>query len=200
MNESTKTSAQPTGPKFRENGIMEKRWLDGNILQFTFLDRSSLRFDRRLAAAGNRDNAERMGWQQRLGDLGAIEVRDFPDRMARSLEAKRVIARGIQHYQGPSSDWNIPAERTPAYVPTEADVREVLKAVYGDKADTLFAGVAKMHPGESGGVDAKAALAFLTASKEGARAWATIQADRRRGDAAPGAEDLLAKMMAAAGA
>lgn len=199
MSEAKKSDAAPAGPKFRENGIMEKKWLDGNILQFTFLDRSVLRFDRRLAAVGNRDNAERMGWQQRLGDLGAIEVRDFPDRMARSAEAKRVIERGIRHYQGPSSDWNIPAERTPAYIPTEEDVRAVLTAVYGEKADALFAGVAKMHPGEDGGVDAKAALAFLTASKEGARAWATIQAERRT-QTAPGAEDLLAKMMAAAGA
>ena len=196
MNEQTK---EQTGPKFRENGIMEKKWLDSNILQFTFLDHSVLRFDRRLAATGNRDTAERMGWQQRLGDLGAIEVRDFPDRKARSAEAKRVIARGIAHYQGPSSDWNIPAERAPAYVPTEADVREVLAAVYGDKADALLPGVRKMHAAADGSLDAKAALAFLTASKEGARAWATIQADRRRGDA-PGAEDLLAKMMAAAGA
>lgn len=189
MNEAKK---EQTGPKFRENGIMEKKWLDGNILQFTFLDNSVLRFDRRLAASGNRDTAERMGWQQRLGDLGAIEVRDFPDRMARSLEAKRVITRGIQHYQGPSSEWSIPAERAPAYVPTEADVREVLTAIQPAHAEKLF----ELTMAEVAG-DAKAGLAKWTATKEGAAAWARIQADRRT-QSAGSAEDLVAKMLAAA--
>lgn len=181
-----------TGPKFRENGIMEKKWLDGNILQFTFLDHSILRFDRRLAAAGNRDTAERMGWQQRLGDLGAIEVKDFPDRKARSAEAKRVIKRGIEHYQGPSGDWAIPAERAPAYVPTEADVREVLTAIQPTHAEALFGLTMKEVSG-----DAKAGLAKWTATKEGAAAWARIQADRRT-QTADSAEDIVAKMLAAA--
>jgi len=192
MSETTKDTAS-AGPKFRENGIMEKKWLDGNILQFTYLDHSVLRFDRRLAASGNRDTAERMGWQQRLGDLGAIEVKDFPDRMARSMEAKRVIKRGIDHYQGSSSDWNIPAERAPAYVPTEADVREVLTAINPAHAEVLF----KMTMDQAGG-DAKAGLAKWTATKQGAAAWATIQANRRTATA-DSADDIMAAMLAAAG-
>lgn len=179
--------------KFRENGIVKKEWLDGNILQFTYLDHSTLRFDRRLASAGNRDNAERMGWQQRLGDLGAIEVKDFPTPLERSLEAKRRQKRGVDHYQGPSSDWNIPAERTPAYVPTEADVREVLTALFPDKAEALFEATMT----KAGG-DAAAALATWTATKQGAAAWASIQAERRRSDG-PSADDLVAQMLAEAG-
>jgi hypothetical protein len=193
MSEKTKDT-ESTGPKFRENGIMEKKWLDGNILQFTYLDHSVLRFDRRVAASGNRDNAERMGWQGRLGDLGAIEVKDFPDRMARSMEAKRLIKRGIDHYQGPSSDWNIPAERAPAYVPTLHDVSEVLHIIQPAHAETLL----KLTMAEVAG-DAKAGLAKWTATKEGAAAWATIQANRRT-QTADSADDIMAAMLAAAAA
>jgi hypothetical protein len=133
-----------------------------------------------------------MGWQQRLGDLGAIEIKDFPDRKARSAEAKRVIARGVAHYQGPSSDWAIPAERAPAYVPTEADVREVLAAIQPAHAETLL----KLTMTEVAG-DAKAGLAKWTATKEGTAAWATIQANRRT-QTADSADDMVAKMLAAA--
>ena len=185
---------QSTGVKFRANGIMEKKWLDGNILQFTFLDHSVLRFDRRLASAGNRDNAERMGWQQRLGDLGAIEAEDFPDRMARSMEAKRKISRGVNHYQGPSSEWEIPAERAPSG-PTADDVRAILERFKPGQGATLFKGLMAMHKD-----DVKAAATQILATAEMRQIWLDIQAERAAAATKnlPSADDMLAAMMAAA--
>lgn len=187
--------------KFRENGIKKSVWL-GDVLWTEFVHGQVTRFDRRLTSVKIRQRAEIHGFDQKLGDCCAVEIAKFPDRKARAAEGFRRMAELIEHLEGGGDDWSPARKAAVAYVPTEDDVFEVLVALYGDdKADALWPGIVKMHPGTDGAeVDAKAALGFLTSSKEGARAWAGIQAERRKTDAAPGAEDLLAQMMAAAGA
>jgi hypothetical protein len=184
--------------KFRANSVKRTVWVDG-IRWTEYVHGQVVRFDPRLTSVKIRDRAMLHGFDQKLGDTGALEVKDFPDIRARVAEAYRRESELAEHLMSGGDDWNPGRKAAMAYVATEADVREVLKALFGDKAPSLWAGIVKMHPGADGAeVDPKAALGFLTSSKEGARVWAGIQAERRRGANAESAEDLLAKMLAAA--
>lgn len=184
--------------KYASNAIKRTVWVDG-VRWTEYLHGQVVRFDPRLTSVKIRDRAMLHGFDQKLGDTGALEIKDFPDIRARVAEAYRRESELAEHLQSGGDDWNPGRKPTVAYVPTEADVREVLAALYAKKADALWPGIVKMHPGADGTLDPKAALGFLTSSKEGAKAWAGIQAERRRGASAESAEDLLAKMLAAAG-
>ena len=180
--------------KFRSNGIMTKEWVNGNILRFTFLDRSTLTFDRRLASAGNRAQAECHGWQQRLGDLGAVGATEFPDVKARSAEAKRRIERGIRHYQGPSSEWEIPTERVPSG-PAREDLLTILERFAPGKGEMLLKGQMARHKD-----DVQAAGREMLQTAQFRKIWLDVQAERAAAAAEhlPSGDDLVAEMMKAA--
>lgn len=193
----TQNANTPAGAKFRENGIMTKVWDERkNVLTFTFLDGSAVRFDKRLVSQSNRSAAECHGWAARLGDMGAVEAKDFPSRMERSLEAKRRITRGVSHYQSASPEWDLPSESVDRG-PTGEDLVEVLDRLAPGKGTLLFKASMDELKQDLAAVRQK----WLT-TKQGAKAWADIQAERkaRRLDEAKleSADDMVAAMLAAA--
>ena len=175
--------------KYRSNAIKRSVWV-GTVRWTEYIHGQVTRFDRRMIPVNLMDNFVAHGVDQKLGDTGALEVADFPDIKARVAEAYRRECELIAAIE--SGSWTVARKAAVAYVPTEDDVREVLAAIQPAHAETLL----KLTMAEVAG-DAKAGLAKWTATKEGAAAWATIQANRRTATA-DSADDMVARMLAAA--
>lgn len=181
------------GKKFRENGIMVKEWLaGGNVLRFTFLDKSTVDFDKRLVSVSNRSKAEMHGWGQRLGDLGAIEVREIAGAYDRSVEAKRRIKIAVDHYMSSSDDWNLPSGPRQSG-PSEEDLIALIERVFQGRGQEILTKTLAKAEG-----DLPKAKAQILSVKEFAKAWADLQAERRAQQAEKldvSADDFLASLV-----
>lgn len=95
-------------PKARVNGIKEGVWsADGKTLTYTFIHGSTLVVQRDRMAAPIIEGMFRHGIEARIGDKGAVEAKDFPDRFDRSREAERRMRALVEHYHSGTTDWDM---------------------------------------------------------------------------------------------
>lgn len=106
---------------------LAKVWTDeGNIVTLTFIGYNvdgkpigpaaniePVVFDRRDASEANRDQAERHGWEQKLGDAAALS-RETKSGKSASLDEKRTaIAETAERLSQVGAPWNAVGGRQP---------------------------------------------------------------------------------------
>jgi hypothetical protein len=179
--------------KFRENGVMVKEWIGGR-LRFSFRHAPSAFtwFDPRLVTQTNRKNAEEHGWEARLGDLAAIEIKDIPDRNDRSQAAQEKISAAISHYTSGSDEWNLPSGGRAAT--SRQDVIDAITRCYPERdAEVLFTRAMETYK-----LDDKACVKMWTEKSNIALAIIDIRAERARAAAGlreKSADDMIDELM-----
>lgn len=179
--------------KWPENGVKKTVWHEGQLYA-QFFTGEVVRFDKRMATVGMRAHAEEHGWEARLGDKCAVNVKDFPNKADRSREAHRRMKEAADHYMSGANQWDLP--RGPRETgPNEADMVEILNAISPGNGQVLLTKTLEAHKG-----DLKAAKLQWLGTKQGAKAWADIQAARRAvaAEGLDNADDMVAKILAAA--
>lgn len=183
--------------KKESNQLAEMVWNDSReVLTLKFFDGIEEKFDTRLTSTGVHLDAKVYGFHVKINRLGAISATEFPSRKARAEEYRRRLREFRDHCYTGADSWDAPRKASGPRV-TEADLLEILEAFKPGAGQVLLTGSLKVHEG-----DLKAATNQWLATKECATIWANIQA-ARRAEAAKGmesADDIVAKMMAAAGA
>lgn len=177
--------------KFAENGIKVSKWF-GDKIGYKFVHGAYYLFDLGLCSTSLHAQFKRHGVEARLGDKCAVNIKEFPDRIARSQEAARRLAEVGDHYKSGTDAWELPREGRGPSGPNEADLREIIGRIFpGRDSNQIFNDLlTKKHGGDL----AKVREAVL-ANGDGAKAWVAIQNERRaaRVEALTAkADDLLA--------
>ena len=95
-----------TQAKAKTNSTITTQW-SGDILTIEVLGAGALMFDRTLASAANRDQAEKHGWTQRLCDRAA-KGRDSKTGQPASPQLKyNAIEELLKHYESGEVAWKM---------------------------------------------------------------------------------------------
>lgn len=95
-------------PKARVNGMMALTWT-GDVATWTYEHGvPPLNFDTAKIADVIRSAMFRHGVAARVGDRGAVEIKDFPTPEGRAAEQRRRMALVVEHYESGATDWNMP--------------------------------------------------------------------------------------------
>lgn len=93
--------------KARVNGIKEAVWGADGKLTYSFVHGAKLVVDPALMSASMRDQMMRHGIEARIGDKGAVEAKDFPDRKERAAEACARMAALVEHVHSGTDTWDM---------------------------------------------------------------------------------------------
>lgn len=130
-------------PKVRVNGIKTGEWVNGR-LHYEFIDGTSLVVDPGRMSVKIRELMLQHGIEARVGDKGAVEIKDFPDAKVRAAEARRRMAALTEHLHSGTDDWEMRVVRS-----SGPDIGLLIRALIAlglcadvDSANALFQAIA----------------------------------------------------------
>lgn len=95
-----------TQAKAKTNSVLTTTW-DSSVLTIEVLGAGSIMFDMTKASPGNRAQAERHGWTQRLADRAAIARNQKTGQPATPQVKYAAIAELAAYYESGAEDWRM---------------------------------------------------------------------------------------------
>lgn len=177
---------------FRKNSAFAAAWIAG-MYHLHWRDGVKQRFNPALASQTVRGDAMHFGFQQSIGDAGAMNSDEGLSRVDRLREQRRRITERIGHFESGSDSWEKPRLSTGAV--SESLVLRAMVRVNPERCpdtETASRGVDTLAAKRE--LDRAGALKLLAGSKEIALAIVDIRAEDAR-ERADGLEETTDDIM-----